>query len=323
MAIARPGEPQALALAAIFASGSAAQSLDVVEHWFQSRSRVAPFVSARAVAFVIASLAKIACLATHAPLSVLAMAIAGEYLLAAVGLAIADRAAGESFARWRFAAARARALLASSWPLLLSSFAVVVYTRTDQVMLTLMRGDAENGIYAAAQRLSEILYFVPVAVMAAANPALLRAHQEGPAAYESRLGRVFALLAWSASIFALPISLLSSWIVTTLFGAEFRASGPVLALHVWAAPAVFLGVAQATWFVAEGRGRALLARTLAGALLNMALNVALIPRFGASGAAMATLVAQWLASIFLNAMLPSTRGLFRLQGRAILAPLRR
>jgi polysaccharide transporter, PST family len=323
MLIARPGESQALAMAAIFASGSAAQSLDVIEHWFQSRSVVAPFVSARAVAFVLASVAKVACLATGAPLPILAAAIAGEYVLAAIGLSIAYRVTGESFARWRFVGARARTLLSASWPLLISSFAVVVYTRTDQVMLTLMRGDAENGIYAAAQRLSEILYFVPVAVMAAANPALLRAHQEGRSAYESRLGRVFGLLLWSAVLLALPISLLSGWIVTTLFGPEFRASGPVLALHVWAAPAVFLGVAQATWFVAEGRERALLSRTLAGALLNVALNAILIPRLGAVGSAAATLVAQWVASLGLNAMFPSTRRLFRLQGRAMLAPVRR
>lgn len=317
MLVLRPHDPQALALALIFASVTSAQSLDVIEYAFQSRSAVAPFVTARAVAFALASAAKVACLIAHASLATLALAVASEPVLAAAALAIAYHTHGAK-ARWRFATARARALLQASWPLMLSGFAIVLYTRTDQVMLTMMRGEAENGILAAAQRLSEILYFIPVALMTASNPALLRAHQEGHEAYERRLFRLFAMLTWAAIALAVPISLAAGWIVTTLFGPEFRASGPVLALHVWAAPAVFLGVAQSSWFIAQGQERGLLARTLAGALTNVALNVALIPRFGAVGAAAATLISQWLASIALNALMPSTRGLFRLQCRAFL-----
>jgi polysaccharide transporter, PST family len=185
-------------------------------------------------------------------------------------------------------------------------------------MLTLMRGEAENGIYAAAQRLSEILYFIPVALSAAANPGLLQLYAEDRARYTRRLGRLFRLLLWTAIGLALPLSVFAGPVTRLLFGEAFRASAPVLALHLWAAPALFLGVAQSNWFIAEGRQRELMARSLVGAVVNIALNFVLIPPLGARGSALATLLAFLVAHVLMNAVTPHTRPLFRLQCRALL-----
>ena len=289
----KPGDRTALILGWLFAGSAMFQAFDIIEHWFQSRSSLAAPVLARTCAFVLGSCAKLACLILRAPLEVLAAAVALEAVLAALALAIAYRAAGASWAGWRFRLERGRQLLADAWPLMLGGLAIMLYVRTDQVMLTLMRGARENGIYAAAQRLSEILYFVPSALSVAANPALLRSHQAGGAEYERRLTRLFSVLVWGAFLIALPVSLMAGWITRTLFGTAFAASGPVLALHVWAAPAVFLGVAQSNWFVAHGQQRGLLLRTLVGAVTNIGLNLALIPSFGAMGAAGATRSRSW------------------------------
>jgi PST family polysaccharide transporter len=323
MTLLRPGDSTAITLALILGGAVMFQALDVIDHWFQSRSDFLPFVLARAAAFVLAAGVKVACLIAGASLEALTLAIAGEFALAATMLLVAYRRAGGALSRWRFDPERARILLAQSWPLMLTTAAIVIYTRTDQVMLTLMRGESENGIYAAAQRLSEILYFIPVAALAAANPTLLRTHQQAPEAYRRRLGRLFGVLTWIAIGLAVPISLGAGVITRLLFGAEFAGSGPVLALHVWAAPAVFLGVAQSNWFIAEGKERGLLLRAAAGAGANVALNLWLIPRFGAVGAAIATLASQWIASFFLNALFGSTRALFRLQCRSFLPVFQR
>ena len=323
MTLLRPGDSTAIALSLILGGAVLFQALDVIDHWFQSRSDFLPFVLARTSAFVLASAIKAGCLLAGASLETLTIAIAAEFAIAAMLLLVAYRRRGGALGRWRFNPDRARSLLSQSWPLMLTTAAIVLYTRTDQVMLTLMRGESENGILAAAQRLSEILYFIPVAALAAANPTLLRTHQQGPEIYRRRLGRLFGALTWIAIGLAVPISLFAGTITRLLFGAEFAGSGPVLALHVWAAPAVFLGVAQSNWFIAEGRERGLLLRAAAGAVTNVALNFWLIPRFGAVGAAVATLASQWIASIFLNALFTSTRELFRLQCRSFLPVFQR
>lgn len=318
MALLRPGEPTAMVLAAIFGATTLFQALDVVELWFQSRSRFGPFVVARAAAFVLASLAKVAALLAGAPLEWIGAALAAEFVLGGCALVVAFRLQPDAVRAWRPDGRTALGLLAESWPLLLNSVAVLLSIRIDQAMLTLMQGDRENGLYAAAQRLSEVLFFIPLAVVGAAAPALLRSHQSSPGEYYRRLGRVFSALTWIAIALAVPISLLAQPLVVLLFGAEFAASGPVLALHVWSAPALFLGVAASNWFVAEGRQRALLARSAIGAVLNVALNLWLIPVWGARGAALATLLSQTVAHVLLNALFPSTQRLFRMQLRALL-----
>src|SRR5439155_3122962 len=133
------------------------------------------------------------------------------------------------------------------------------------------------------------------------------------AEYERRLLRVFRALVWTAFAIALPVSIFASWITRTLFGAAFRDSGPVLAIHIWSAPAFFMGYGITNWFIAENRQIGLFTRSLAGAAANVLLNLWLIPALGARGAALATLVSQLAAYWLVNGVAPSTRGLFRLQ----------
>ena len=199
---------------------------------------------------------------------------------------------------------------------MLNGAATLLLIRIDQAMLTVIRGEHENGIYSAAQRLTEILFFVPLAISNAAAPALLRSHARGTGEYARRLERYLSIFLWIALAIALPVSLLAGRITSTLFGAGFHDSGPVLALHIWSLPGLFMGVAITNWFIAEERQGELMLRSVIGATLNVALNLVLIPAWGARGAATATIVAQTFAYFVVNAAFPSTRALFRMQCRA-------
>jgi O-antigen/teichoic acid export membrane protein len=152
--------------------------------------------------------------------------------------------------------------------------------------------------------------------MVAANPVLLRSHQRDRGEYGRRLQRLFTLLALSGLAIAISVTLAAPWLVRTLFGGGFAATAPVLALQVWSAPALFLGIAQTNWFIAEGRQRGLLVRSAVAAALSVLLNLWLVPVLGARGAAIGMVGSQTVAQFALNALFPSTRGLFRMQCRA-------
>jgi polysaccharide transporter, PST family len=318
VSLMRPGDQESWRLTLVFTAIALAQVFDIVDYWFQSRAEVGPVVVARGVAFVVGSAAKIAVILMRAPLVVVAAVIAGEFALSAVTLLVAYALRGRSPLAWRWVPARGVALLRDSWPLVLNSVAIVISVRVDQMLLTTLRGPHENGLYAAAQRLTEVIYYVPVAVMAAANPILLRSHQRNRGEYERRLQRLFDLLARSGLGIALVLSLGAPWVVRFLFGGRFAATAPVLALLVWAAPLMFLGVAQTNWFVAENRQHGLMVRSAVAAVLSVLLNLWLVPRLGARGAARGLVGSQVVAQFALNALFPSTRRLFRMQCRAFL-----
>ncbi len=323
VSIMRHGDRDAALLTLIFATTVFSQSFDVMEFWFQSRSRLRPLVTARMVGSVVSAIAKVAVILLRAPLPVVAMVIAGEYAISSLGLVVAFRTQPDGPSQWRVQRAQAIDLLRSAWPLFLNSIAIVISVRVDQMIVTAMHGPHENGLYAAAQRLTEVIYYVPVAVMAAANPALLRSHQSNPDEYARRLQRVFSLLALGGVAIAVGVSLLSPWIIKLLFGAEFAGSAPVLAIQAWTAPMLFIGVAQTNWFIAHNRQTGLLLRSAVAAALSVTLNFALVPVLGARGAAITTLVSQTVGQVALNACFTETRPLFRMQMRAFLPVLPR
>jgi polysaccharide transporter, PST family len=313
----RPGDTKAMWLTWACSLTALAQTLDIVETWFQSRTRVAPVAIARLSAFLIGAVVKVIAILAHAPLETIALILSGEALLSSAGLVVAYVRAGGTPRHWRAVRVRAAGLMRDAWPLMLNSVAIVISVRVDQMILTTLRGTTENGIYAAAQRLTEIIFYIPTAVCAAANPVLLRSHQRDPAEYIRRLQRVFSALAGAGLAIAVIVSLGAPLIIRILFGPAFHESARVLAIQAWSCPPLFLGIAQTNWFIAEDRQRGLLVRSALAAAVSVVLNFVLVPRMGARGAALTMLLSQTGAQILFNVLDPATRPLFRMQLRAL------
>jgi len=92
----------------------------------------------------------------------------------------------------------------------------------------------------------------------------------------------------------------------------------VLVIHGWATIFVFLGIVQSGYDITEGLTWAATQRATLGALTNIGLNFILIPRYGAAGAAVATLISYGCSAFLLNLVRKPTRPVFALQLRALL-----
>jgi len=129
-------------------------------------------------------------------------------------------------------------------------------------------------------------------------------------------------MAWGGILIAIPMSYVSGWIINLLYGVQFSEAAGVLMIHIWSAVFVFLGVASSNWFIAENLQKYSFYRTLAGAVINIILNLMFIPKYGIYGAAIATLIAQAIASYLYNLVHSPLRLTFKLQTNAVLLPLR-
>lgn len=309
-------------LLALLAATLLQPALLLPEVWLQSQLLARPATVIQTAVLGVGAALRLWLIATAAPLAGFAAVLVLEAGLAAAGLHWAARRAGCPF-RWS-AATRSEMgrLLRESWPLLFASLAVVLYMKIDEVMLRHLVGPAAVGLYSAATRLTEIWYFIPTALASSTLPALLRARERGSEAYHLRLQQYFDLSAAAAYALAVPVALAAPWIVRLAYGPEYSASAGIVALHVWASVFVFLGVARGQWLVNESHQRFYLVATSGGALLNIGLNLLLIPRWGGLGAALATVIsyaaAAWLSS-FLHR---SVRPIALLQTRALLIPFR-
>ncbi len=297
-------------------------ALAVSDLWLQAHLQARLSMQAQLAGMLLGALVRIGLVLVHAPLIAFAVAPLGEAVVAAVLLRWFARRTGQPAAVSAGTERLMRGLWTDSWPLLLSGLTVMIYMRLDLVMLRHMAGEAAAGEYAAASRLSEVWFFLPGAFAASMLPSLLRAKEEGVQAYRSALQRFFDLSSCLAYAVSVPTVVLSSWLVHVAYGTLFAGAGPILLVHGWTLLWAALGVARGQYCVNEGYVRFQLLATTSGAVLNIGLNLWLIPRYGGIGAAWATLasqaVAAWTSSFFYGPL----RDCAAMQTRALLAPLR-
>jgi polysaccharide transporter, PST family len=313
----RQDDRATMVMVAILSGASVFQSLDTIDLWFQSQVQSKYSVVAKNTAFIIATLGRMLLITMHAPLVAFAWVTLLEFVLGAIGLLIVYKQQGQRIGLWAWNPMLGKNLLRESLPLIFSGLTIMIYMRIDQIMLGQMIGDGAVGIYSAATRISEVWYFVPLAVASSVAPTIYEAKQVSEELYYHRLGQLNRFLVLGAIGIALPMTFLSGTIMTLLFGNKYADSGGVLAIHIWAAVFVFTGVATSSWFVAENLTHLQLLRTLGGAVANVLLNLVLIPVYGVAGAAIATVISQAIAAFFSNAINRQTLKLFKVQIKSL------
>ena len=314
--IIEPDDKITLLLVTLLSAGLFFQAFDTIDVYFQSQVQSKATVWAKNSAFLLIAGVRLFLVHAKAPLWTFAGAQVAELALGALGLMAMYRWRGGRVSMWRARRWRAVQLLRQSWPVILTGMAIMIYSRIDVVMLKFMQSDAAVGLYATATRISEVWYFVPAAIVSSVSPAIMRV-KDHPKIYYERIAHLFSLMSLIALVIGSGIALSSHWIIHFLYGDAFRGAAPVLAVHIWASLFVFLGVAQGPWNVSQNLLKLVFYRTLAGAVANVLLNLVLIPRYSAMGAAIATVMSYALAGVFANAFDARTRPIFLLQLKSV------
>jgi O-antigen/teichoic acid export membrane protein len=206
------------------------------------------------------------------------------------------RISGRKIKAWRCSFDLACALLRDSWPLILSGVVIMIYMRIDQVMIGQMVGDGEVGVYSAAVRLAEVWYFVPMAVVSSVFPSVVEARRVSDELFYGRLQKLYNLMAFMAYIVAIPVTFAAGPVVKILFGPAYERAGPMLALLIWAGLFTNLGVDRSSFLTAMNWTRVHFLTVSLGCVINVLLNLLLIPRYGGMGAVVASCVAYWFAA---------------------------
>jgi polysaccharide transporter, PST family len=313
----RPDDPLAKAAVAIMSLTLLAKAGDIARYWFEAQVLSKYVVWAENGVYLAMAAVKVGLILAGAPLLVFIWAALVEVLVAAAVLLVVYVRKTGGLRGHAVRTARMRRLLRDSWPLAMSTLAIAVYMRIDQIMLGQLVGDAAVGVYAAAVRVSEIWYFVPLAIVSSVFPSIIRARSVSLDVYDRRWQQLYDLMTLLAVCVALPMTFVSGWLIQLLFGAPYAAAGPVLAVHVWGSLFVFLGVASSQWFVIENLQLWSLHRALAGAVTNVGLNLVLIPAFGVMGAASATVISYGVSAFAYDGLQRGTRGMFLMKLRSL------
>lgn len=299
------------------------QAFQVVEYFFQAKVNAHYIVKMRSLVVFSAGFLKLACVFIYPSLIAIATIYALEYLAWGVGYIVLYRMKGEAkgfnLAKidWQYGL---RLLKQSFW-LVLSGLAAVLYLKVDQVMLGELVSKDAVGTYAVAVRLSEVWYFFATAIAASFFSSLLKLKSADDNAYRRSLQQLCDGLFTSAVLIAVIVALLASTIVPLLFGADYAISGTILAIHIWAGVFVFMRELASKWLIAERLLKFSLVSHGAGALLNVILNLILIPKWQGEGAAVATVISYAMAGYFVFWFSAKTRLMAKIMTRSLFLPL--
>ncbi len=185
----------------------------------------------------------------------------------------------------------AKDLLKLAWPLAVLDITVAVYLKAAYMLLR-GHGDAELGAYAAAERLAQPVIGISAAIVASALPLVTRAAQSGDASqlaavYRQTIGRAALVLVPSLSLAAL----VAPWAIARFAPQYLHATRPFQALLVGGL-FMFLNQLSSMFIVGIGRVTALMVIAFANLAVYLALATQLIPRYGATGSAIATTVME-------------------------------
>jgi len=317
--LARPSSPDAHLVVFVVAVSLFPQAWDVIDFDYQARTHSRPITVIRSASLLTFAVIKIVLIMSGASLVAFAWTMVGEAALSALLMYVIFRRLVPAFGVLRPSRVEMKDLLQNCWPLAIASLSIMLYMRIDQVMLGQMLDDHSVGIFSAAVRLSESWYFVPMAILASVAPTLTAAHARSQREYEDKLVMVIRVMLLLSVCVAAILTFCSRQLVDVLYGSSYADSAQVLALHAWAGVFASLGIATGPWFVNSGLVKLRMTHTLAGALVNIGMNLYMIPKFGATGAAVSTLVSYFLAAVGLNLLSSRTRPVAVLQVRSVFA----
>lgn len=100
-----------------------------------------------------------------------------------------------------------------------------------------------------------------------------------------------------SSVVGIIVTIFAKWIMIFVFGMKFVSGYHSLQLYVWSGVGISLGMVLNQYLITEKLTSRLLYISIIGMVINVALNLLLIPRYGISGSAFATLVSYTLGPL--------------------------
>jgi O-antigen/teichoic acid export membrane protein len=176
----------------------------------------------------------------------------------------------------------------------------MLYFRQDVLVVSALRSESETGLYGVATTLYALALMAPNSMMAAIYPRLSAAFGTARDAYHEATILSAKLLLVQGVVMALVLIVIGPWIVRLLYGASFLEAVPVLGLLAAILPLHGVNSALGQAMQAAHLQTEMLGFTLGACVVNLALNLALVPTLGILGAAWALLTTSGLAALVLG-----------------------
>ena len=199
---------------------------------------------------------------------------------------------------FRMNSALIKNILKESVPFALVLVFSTIYVNIDKVMLFSWKGAAVAGWYSVGYRFLLVAKLIPAAFAASLLPLFSEYHATSREKFINTIAESLRYMFIIGFPMAVGTTLLSKQIITVIFGLGFLNSAPVLQILIWAAFMIFFSLTIGQSFLGAGKQKLNAIVCGLGLLLNVVLNLILIPRFAHVGASISILATEAFVTAF-------------------------
>lgn len=305
-------------LIAIYSFSIVLNSFSVIRNYFMAIVENEFIVKAEIARTLISIAIKIILLIFQASLTIFIIAYLFDFSLLASGYVMAYHSKGKKMREWNFSLKCSKYLLKESFPLMLTSAAVIIYQRIDQVMIGQMIDKTAVGYFSVASRFVEVLIYIPMMLAQTITPILVSNREKSEVDYIRKGQQFMNFSLWCSLLASILTSLFAYWIVLFTFGTAYLPAVTVLQILAFKAASVALSNTAGAMLVTEGIQRYAILRDGFGCIVCVILNYILLPRYGIIAAAFVAIASNVAAGYLADALIPAYRHLFSRQTKALL-----
>lgn len=190
-------------------------------------------------------------------------------------------------------------IIFSAWPFALSGLFAIFLTNTDLFLIGWFLDAKQVGIYAASLRIIQLLYVLPSIITISLLPVFSKLANKDNQKFKILLENGLKIL----SLIALPLTIggivLAKPIIFFIFGKEYISGYSSFAILALTISIDFYAAILMNAIFAYDKQKYLSIYTAIGAILNVILDLILIPKYGIIGSAWATFFAQLISNSYL------------------------
>lgn len=305
-------------LVALYSCSMVASTLNVTRNYFTSQVKNEYVVKTEIAGTIIGIVLKIILLVLNMPLSWFITIMTFDCFIQAFGYCLSYELKVGKIKKWTFDFKYSLYLIRESLPLMLTSAAVLVYQRIDQVMIGNIIDKEAVGYFSVASRFVEVLIYVPTMLTQTISPILVSARKKSQEDYKNKCQLFMNISFWFTMIISLLTSVLSYWIIMLTFGESYIYAAAVLQVLSFKAAFVALSSTAGNMIIIEGLQKWVIVRDILGCIVCVVLNYILLPQYGIMAAAIIAILSNIMAGYVADAIMPQFRHIFVRQTKAIL-----
>ncbi|MBM7343813.1 flippase [Pantoea coffeiphila] len=287
------------------------QTQTIYYSYYQAVSKSIVITKTSIAALVISSIIKLAIIYYELGIVYYALSFSLDYLFSFLFIYFVSKKNGLLLKVSLFEFNVLKKLINQSYPVLVSTIIVMIYTRIDQFMIAKYLSIEDVAKFSVAVRISDAYMFIPMAIAASFFPMV----SKDPSS--SSIQKYFNITHLVTVVSALMVIVMLPLVIGTFFGVRYHESIQVANIIVIANVISALGFVSSNILIIRNISYLRIYRAIYGLIINIALNIILIPKFGIIGAAYSSLFSQIIAAWIANSFSPKTRDCFVFQFKTL------